>query len=146
LARRRSSWYEMRSSNDAASVVAIASFDHRSFANRYLRSALVAHARPDGYTILLAGTSQYVTEAPPQEPAQFDRIKDLEPISNVAVYTLAIVVHPAVPPHTLKEFVDYAKANPGKVSYGTAGTGSTNHLIGELLKNTGGNPRAHPCA
>jgi tripartite-type tricarboxylate transporter receptor subunit TctC len=99
-----------------------------------LGCATVAHARPDGYTILLAGTAQYVTEALLKRRPQFDPIKDLEPISNVADATFAIVVHPAVPAHTLKEFVDYAKANRGKASHGASGTGSTGHLIGELLK------------
>jgi tripartite-type tricarboxylate transporter receptor subunit TctC len=78
-----------------------------------LGSAAVAHARPDGYTILLAGNSQYVTETLLKSRPPFDPVKDLEPISNVAVNTYAIVVHPAVPAHTLKKFVDYAKANPG---------------------------------
>jgi tripartite-type tricarboxylate transporter receptor subunit TctC len=105
-----------------------------------LGCAAVAHARPDGYTILLAGKSQYVTEALLKRRPQFDPIKDLEPISNVAVATLAIVVHPAVPAYTLQEFVDYAKANPGKVSYGSTGTGNTTHLIGELLKLQAGIP------
>jgi len=103
-------------------------------------SAAVAHARADGYTILMAGTPQYVTEALLKSQPQFDPFKDLEPISNVAVGAMAIVVHPAVPAHTLKEFVDYAKANAGNVPYGSAGTGSTNHLIGELLKLQAGIP------
>jgi tripartite-type tricarboxylate transporter receptor subunit TctC len=105
-----------------------------------LGAATVAHARPDGYTILVAGTSQYVTEALLKNRPQFDPIKDLEPIANVTTYTFAIAVHPAVPAHTLKQFVDYAKANPGKVSYGSPGVGSTNHLTGELLKLQAGIP------
>jgi tripartite-type tricarboxylate transporter receptor subunit TctC len=105
-----------------------------------LGSAAVAHARPDGYTILLAGTSQYVTDALLKRQPQYDPIKDLEPIANVVVSTYAIVVHPAVPAHTLMEFVDYAKANRGKVSYGSAGTGTANHLTGEMLKLQAGVP------
>ena len=111
-----------------------------------LGSATVARARPDGYTILLIGTPLYITEALLKRRPQFDPIKDLEPISNVVVNTYAIVVHPAVPAQTLKEFVDYAKANPGKLSYGSPGTGSGNHLTGELLKLRAGNPQPHPCA
>jgi len=53
---------------------------------------------------------------------------------------LAIVVHPALPARTLKELVDYAKANPGKVSFGSAGAGTLNHLTGEALKIAGGVP------
>jgi tripartite-type tricarboxylate transporter receptor subunit TctC len=58
----------------------------------------------------------------------------------VVVATLAIVVHPAMPVHTLMEFVDYAKANPGKVSYASAGVGTPNHLTGEMLKLQAGIP------
>jgi tripartite-type tricarboxylate transporter receptor subunit TctC len=99
-----------------------------------LGCATVAHARPDGYTMLLAGTSQYVTEVLLKNEPLYDPTKNLEPIAGVAVYAFAIVVHPAVPAHTLREFVDYAKANPGKVSYGSAGAGTQNHLTGEMFK------------
>jgi tripartite-type tricarboxylate transporter receptor subunit TctC len=105
-----------------------------------LGGATVAHARPDGYTILLGGTQQYVTEALLKSRPQYDPIKDLEPISNAAVTTFAIVVRPAVPAHTLTEFVAYAKANPGKVSFGSSGAGTLNHLTGESLKLLAGLP------
>jgi tripartite-type tricarboxylate transporter receptor subunit TctC len=104
-----------------------------------LGAVTVAHARPDGYSILLGGTSQYVTEALLKSRAQFDPINDLAPISNVAVTTFAIVVHPEVPAHSLKEFVAYAKANRG-MSYGSAGAGTLNHLTGESLKLVAGLP------
>jgi tripartite-type tricarboxylate transporter receptor subunit TctC len=62
-------------------------------------------------------------------------MNDLEPIAMIAVYAFAIAVHPSVPVYTLKELVGYAKANPGKLSYGSAGVGTTNHLTGELFKS-----------
>jgi tripartite-type tricarboxylate transporter receptor subunit TctC len=99
-----------------------------------LGGAAVARARPDGYTLLLGGTVLHVNEAILKSRPQYNPIEDLDPISNVAVTTFAIAVHPAVPVRTLKELVDYAKANPGKVSYGSAGTGTINHLSGESLK------------
>jgi tripartite-type tricarboxylate transporter receptor subunit TctC len=105
-----------------------------------LGCATVAHARPDGYSILLAGTSQYVTEVLLKSQPLYDPIKNLEPIARVAVYAFAIVVHPAVPVHTLGEFVDYATANRGKLSYGSAGAGTQNHLTGEMLKLQAGIP------
>jgi tripartite-type tricarboxylate transporter receptor subunit TctC len=105
-----------------------------------LGGAATAHARPDGYTILLGGTSLHVTEALLKNRPQYDPIKDLDPIANVAFATFAIVVHPAVPAHTLKELVGHAKANPGNMSYGSVGVGSTNHLIGELFKMLTGTP------
>jgi tripartite-type tricarboxylate transporter receptor subunit TctC len=105
-----------------------------------LGAVTVAHARPDGYSVLLGGTTQYVTEALLKSQPQFNPINDLAPISNVAVTTFAIVVHPEVPAHSLNEFVSYAKASPSKVSYGSAGAGTLNHLTGESLKLAAGLP------
>jgi tripartite-type tricarboxylate transporter receptor subunit TctC len=105
-----------------------------------LGAATVARARPDGYTILLGGSSTHITEAILKSHPLYDPLKELEPISNVVVSAFALAVHPAVPARTLREFIDYAKANPGKLSYGHAGVGSLNHLTGELLKSLAGMP------
>src|SRR5882672_9484225 len=67
-------------------------------------------------------------------------VKDLAPISIIAANFLSIAIHPSVPAQTLKQFVDYAKANAGKLSYGHVGIGSTNHLTGELFKSLTGTP------
>ena len=70
----------------------------------------------------------------------FDTLKDFVPVSKIGDAVLIIVVHPSVPAKTLSELVAYSKTNPGGVSYGSAGTGSTPHLAGELLKaRTGAN-------
>jgi tripartite-type tricarboxylate transporter receptor subunit TctC len=103
-----------------------------------LGAAAVARARPDGYTILLGGSSTHITEAILKSRPLYDPIKDLEPISNLVVAAFALAIHPAVPARTLKEFIDYAKANPGRLSYGHAGVGSLNHLTGEMLKSLTG--------
>lgn len=105
-----------------------------------LGAAAVARASPDGYTILLGGSSTHVTEALLKKRPLYNPIKDLEPISNVALSTFAIAVHPSVPARTLKEFIDYAKSNVRKLSYGHAGVGSLNHLTGELFKSLAGTP------
>jgi len=68
----------------------------------------------------------------------YDPLKDLEPISNIALSAFALAVHPAVPARSLEELIAYAKAHPGKLSYGHAGVGSLNHLTGELLKALSG--------
>jgi len=105
-----------------------------------LGAASVARAAPDGYTILLGGGgSLIITPIAAQRPP-YDPIKDFEPISILAVTGLVIAVHPALPVSTLKELIAYAMANPGKLSYGSAGTGSFNHLTGELLKSISGGP------
>ncbi len=106
-----------------------------------LGAAAAARARPDGYTILLGGSSTHVTEAILKSRPLYDPLKDLEPISNLVVSPFALAIHPSVPARTLKEFVDYAKANPGTVTYGHAGVGSLNHLTGELLKSLTGIPQ-----
>ena len=99
-----------------------------------LGGAAVAHAAADGYTLLLGGTTQYVTEVLLKTHPLYDPPKDLVPIADVAVTTFAIVVHPSVPAKDLKELVAYARQNPGKVSYGSSGAGTLNHLTGEALK------------
>jgi tripartite-type tricarboxylate transporter receptor subunit TctC len=97
-------------------------------------AAQAARARPDGYTILLGGATTHITEALLKNRPLYDPLKDLEPVSGIAITAFAIVVHPSVPVHDLTELIAYAKANPGKLAYGTAGHGSLNHLTGELLK------------
>ena len=97
-------------------------------------AAQATHSRPDGYTLLLGGATTHITEALLKTKPTFDPLKDLEPISPVAVTAFAIAVHPSVPAKNLKELIVYIKANPGKMSYGSAGHGSLNHLTGELFK------------
>ena len=105
-----------------------------------LGAAAVARARPDGYTLLLGGTLPHVNEALLKNRPLYDPVKDLDPIVAVAANFIGIAVNPAVPVQTLSEFIAYAKANPGKLSYGHAGVGSTNHLTGELFKLLSGTP------
>ena len=105
-----------------------------------LGAAAVARARPDGYTLLLGGTLPHVNEALLKSQPLYDPVKDLDPIAAVAANVLCIAVHPSVPVQTLKELIAYAKANPGKLSYGHAGVGSIQHLTGELFKSLAGTP------
>jgi tripartite-type tricarboxylate transporter receptor subunit TctC len=105
-----------------------------------LGAAAVARARPDGYTILLGGTQTHVNEALLKSRPLYDPVKDLDPIAGVAANVLCIAVHPTVPVQTLKELIAYAKANPGKLSYGHSGVGSIQHLTGELFKSLAGTP------
>src|SRR5438477_8222071 len=103
-----------------------------------LGAAAVARARPDGYTILLGGAQTHVNEALLKSRPLYDAVKDLDPIAGVAANVLCIAVHPAVPVQTLNELIAYAKANPGKLSYGHSGVGSIQHLTGELFKSLAG--------
>jgi tripartite-type tricarboxylate transporter receptor subunit TctC len=99
-----------------------------------LGAAYASHQRPDGYTLLLGGATTHITEGLLKTKPTYNPLKDLEPISPIAVTAFAIAVHPSVPAKDLKELIAYVKAKPGKVSYGTAGHGSLNHLTGELFK------------
>jgi tripartite-type tricarboxylate transporter receptor subunit TctC len=97
-----------------------------------------AHAAPDGYTIFLGSTAIHMADMILRTHPLIDPMKELQPISMLGISTFAIVVHPSVPAKTLKELVDYVKANPGKLSYGTPGAGTMNHLSGEMFKSLTG--------
>jgi tripartite-type tricarboxylate transporter receptor subunit TctC len=108
-----------------------------------LGTAAVARAKPDGYTILLGGNSGLVVNPTASTRSPYDPVKDFEPIAVVGRNATFINVHPAQPIHSLKELADYARANPGKLSYGSSGVGTPNHLIGELFKSLSGTDIAH---
>ena len=112
--------------------------DNQPGAGGSLAAQLVAHAPADGYTIFLGGSTIHLTEMILREHPLLDPMKELTPVSMVAITCFAIVVNPAVPVRTLGELVAYVKANPGKMAFGSAGTGTLNHLSGELLKSLTG--------
>ena len=104
----------------------------------------VARAQPDGHTILLGSTSTMVLNPMTMARVPYDPIKDFLPIAILCVSTTSIVVHPSVPVKDLKELIAHAKANPGKLSYGSAGSGTMSNLSGELFKQlTGLNDLVH---
>ena len=94
----------------------------------------VAKARPDGYTIVLA-TAALATSPSLYKKLNYDPIKDLTPIALVGHTPNLVLVQPSSPIKNLKELVEYARANPGKLNYATAGVGSSTHLAGELLNS-----------
>jgi len=109
-----------------------------------LATAEVARAGPDGYTVLLGSTSTLVLNPMTMPRVPYDPAKDFTPIAIIAVSTTSIVVHASVPAHTLPELIAYVKANPGQLSYGSAGSGTMSNLSGELFKQlTGLNDLVH---
>ncbi|MFZ0423375.1 MAG: tripartite tricarboxylate transporter substrate binding protein [Xanthobacteraceae bacterium] len=112
--------------------------DNQPGAGGSLAAQLVAHAPPDGYTVFLGSSSIHLAEMVLREHPLLDPMKDLLPVSMVAITCFGIAVHPSVPAQNLKELIAYVKANPGKLSYGSAGAGTMNHLSGELLKSLAG--------
>ncbi|MDB5584357.1 MAG: family major facilitator superfamily protein [Bradyrhizobium sp.] len=108
--------------------------ENRPGAAGVIGSRYVSMSAPDGYTLLYTPSSLSLTVVVNKTPP-YDVTKDFTPIVNVAISPYALVVNPSVPAHSLKEFIAYAKANPGKLSYSSAGVGSASHLAGEMLKS-----------
>jgi tripartite-type tricarboxylate transporter receptor subunit TctC len=107
--------------------------DNRGGAGSTLGSDIVAKAPPDGYTLLLGNISlAFNAELYPKLP--YNAIRDLAGVSMVAVQPNIIVIHPSLPARNFREFVEAARARPGKYSYASAGLGSGTHLAAELLK------------
>jgi tripartite-type tricarboxylate transporter receptor subunit TctC len=101
---------------------------------------MVAHATADGYTLLLGSTSDLVLNPALSAEQLYDPVKDFSPVAGLAISVAMIMVNPSVPAKNLKELVAYAKANPGKLSYGSAGAGTMSNLCGELFKKLAGLP------
>jgi tripartite-type tricarboxylate transporter receptor subunit TctC len=103
----------------------------------------VAKAAPDGYTLLLTSGAIVTASQHMYKNMPFDPEKDLLPITNVATGPQMIAVSPSVPARDLRELIAYAKANPGKVNYGSAGIGSQTHLAAENLAYAAGLDLTH---
>ncbi len=107
--------------------------DNRGGAGSTLGTEIVAKSPADGYTILF-GNISLAFNATLYTKLRYDTIRDLAPISLSAVQPNILVIHPGLPAKNLKEFIELARANPGKYNYASAGTGSGTHLAAELLK------------
>src|SRR5262245_578456 len=95
----------------------------------------VAKSPADGYTLLMASNAQVVINPSLYERMTYDPLKDLAPISQAVLTPNLLVINDSVPARNVQELVAYLRANPGKVSYGSAGAGTTQHLAGELFKS-----------
>ncbi|MGZ8156970.1 MAG: Bug family tripartite tricarboxylate transporter substrate binding protein [Burkholderiales bacterium] len=108
--------------------------DNRPGVGGNLGIGFTAKSAPDGYTIVIATASIAVS---PSLYAKlgYDPIKDLAPVARLTSIPNILLVHPSVPAKTLRQFVDLARAHPGKLNFGSGGAGTTNHLANELLKH-----------
>jgi tripartite-type tricarboxylate transporter receptor subunit TctC len=93
----------------------------------------VVNMRPDGYSLLMVSSSNMIN-ATLYDTLNYNFIRDITPVAAVARVPLVMEVHPSVPARTVPEFISYAKANPGKISMGSAGIGNSTHMAGELFK------------
>jgi tripartite-type tricarboxylate transporter receptor subunit TctC len=116
--------------------------DTRPGAGGNLGLELAAKAPPDGYTIVLS--SPLVAISPSlYAKLNYDPAKDLAPISQIAIIQNGLLVHPSVPAKSLKEFIQLARRNPGKLNIGSGGVGTTTHLAPELLQSLAGLKMVH---
>jgi tripartite-type tricarboxylate transporter receptor subunit TctC len=107
--------------------------ENRAGGGGTLGADYVAKASPDGYTLLNTSSGNLST-APQLVRTGFDPFRDLVPVGYVGTSRQVIAVHPAVPARTLSELIEYARANPGKLNFGSAGHGTGSHIAGEYLK------------
>ncbi len=116
--------------------------DYRAGANGVIGTDYVAKSPPDGYTLLVISAS-YTINVAMSASLPFDPLKDLTAVSSIATSDIVLVVNPSVPARTVKEFVALAKARPGKMTYGSSGTGGSLHMGAVLLAQVTGIDMVH---
>jgi tripartite-type tricarboxylate transporter receptor subunit TctC len=116
--------------------------ENRPGANGNIGTEAVVRAPPDGYMLLMVDASPAIN-ASLYDKLNFNFIRDTAPVASVVRTPLIVAVHPSAPAKTIPEFIAYAKANPGKINYGSAGIGSTLHVTAELFKIMAGVDLVH---
>jgi tripartite-type tricarboxylate transporter receptor subunit TctC len=117
--------------------------DNRPGAGGSLGADIVAKSAPDGYTIVMGALSTHAVNVSLYGKLPYDPIKDFAPITLVAITPNVLVLNPGLPANTVGELISYAKANPGKLSFGSGSNGSAGHLAGELFKVDAGVDMVH---
>jgi len=112
--------------------------ENRAGAGGVLGTEAAAKAAPDGYTLLMGTIGGLAVSMSLQPSRGYDTLRDLAPITQAVTVTSVLVVHPSVPARSVKELLAIARARPGKLNYGSSGSGTVTHLAGELLKLMGG--------
>ena len=112
--------------------------DYKPGAGGSVGAESVAKSAADGYTILLANTGTMVINGALYSKLPYNTLKDFVPLARTAMQPLALLVNNNVAAKTLKEFMDYARVNPGKINYGSAGNGGISHLVPEMFKSAAG--------
>lgn len=117
--------------------------ENRPGANGNIGTEIAARATPDGYTLLMATAATHGINNTLYRKLSWDAVRDFAPISLVAIVPNLLVVNNALPVKTVKELIAYAKANPGKLNFGSPGNGATAHLSMELLQSMTGTKMMH---
>jgi tripartite-type tricarboxylate transporter receptor subunit TctC len=116
--------------------------ENRPGAGSNIGTEVVARAPPDGYMLLMVGAPNAIN-ATLYQKLPFNFIRDVAPVAGILRMPLVMEVHPSVPVHTVPEFIAFAKANPGKINYASAGIGGVTHVAGELFKVLAGVDMRH---
>ena len=116
--------------------------ENRPGAGTNIGTEAVVRAPPDGYTFLLVSTSNAINAAL-YDKLNFNFLRDIAPVAGIIRQPLVMVVNPSVPAKTVHEFTAYAKANPGKINFGSPGIGTPGHVAGELFKMMAGVDLVH---
>jgi tripartite-type tricarboxylate transporter receptor subunit TctC len=117
--------------------------ENKSGANGAIGAEAVARAEADGYTLLVVAGSMIVLNPLLYKKLSYDPARDFRMLALITEVPVVMEVHPSVPARTVAEFVAYAKQNPGELSFGSAGTGGTIHLAGEMFKQMAGIEMTH---
>jgi len=117
--------------------------DNKPGAGGVVATEIIAKATPDGYTLLMSSLGPHTVSPFLLKTIGYDPVTDLAPVSNVSVNALMLLVSPSIPVKSVPELIAYAKANPGKLNYGSSGVGSTTHLSGEVLASMAGIKLVH---
>ena len=116
--------------------------ENRPAAAGVVGADIVAKSAPDGYT-LLGTTATFVISGELHKKLPYDAFKDFSPLTQAIASPFGLMVHPSVPAKSVKEFINHARANPGKLNYGSSGAGSSPHLASELFNSMAGLQMAH---
>ena len=117
--------------------------ENRPGAGQQIGVGAVAKAEPDGHTLLMATSSAMGVNPTLYKKIAYDPVKDFAPIAMVAHLPFILLVNPSLPVNSVAELIAYAKANPGKLSYGSGGIGASHHLYGELFNSLTGTKMTH---
>src|SRR5712672_1914399 len=117
--------------------------ENKAGAQGAIGAEAVARSEPDGYTLFVTAASIFVINPMLYKKLPYDPVKDFRVLAVITDLPVLMEVHPSVPAKTVAEFVAYARQNPGKLNFGSAGTGGTTHLAGEMFKQMAGIDMVH---